>query len=248
VERGHGAVANAIRAMLLGVNLPMKFWSHAFHCWLHIDNSFPLKDEGHSPHFMVTGKKDNFSSYTTFGCGVWVRPSGRRAAKCAHNSCKGTFLGFLSNTDKNIVWCNPETDRVKIAKHAHFNEGMNDLPPDLVPPNVVQLQRTQDGQPLPAETQETSVQQFTFTLNPFSHALTKGITITCDDPTFGITMVYDKLKNQACVVYVKRNSSAANMFSSLKATLRKIKGAYITNVNGKPVFTKEDAISALRQL
>jgi len=43
------------------------------------------------------------------------------------------------------------------------------------------------------------------------------------------------------VADVKRNSSAVNMlFSSIKATLRKIKRAYITNVNGKSVFTKED--------
>jgi len=92
------------------------------------------------------------------------------------------------------------------------------------------------------------VQDFTFTLNPFSHTLTKGITVTCDDPTFGITMGNDELNNRAYVADVKRNSSAANMFSSLKATLRKINGGYITNVNGMPVFTKEDAISALRQL
>jgi len=137
---------------------------------------------------MVTGKKDDFSSYRTFGCRVWVRPPGRHDAKFVPNSHKGTFLGFLPNTDKNIVWHDPETDRVKIAKHAGFDEGMNDLPPDLVPPNVVHLQRTQDGQPLPAETQDTSVQEFTFTLNPFSHTLTKGITVTCDDPTFGITV------------------------------------------------------------
>jgi len=30
---------------------------------------------------------------------------------------------------------------------------MNDLPPDLVPPNVVDLQRAQNGEPLPAESE-----------------------------------------------------------------------------------------------
>jgi len=43
-----------------------------------------------------------------------------------------------------------------------FDEGMNDLPPDLVPLNVVHVQRTQNGEPLPAEVEETSVDQFTF--------------------------------------------------------------------------------------
>jgi len=39
VERGHLVVANAIRALLLGANLPIKFWPYAFHFWLRIDNS-----------------------------------------------------------------------------------------------------------------------------------------------------------------------------------------------------------------
>jgi len=73
---------------------------------------------------------------------------------------------------------------VKIAKHVRFDEGMNDLPPDLVPPNVVHLQRTQNGKPLPAETEETSVDQFTFHLNPFSCTMVKGVQVTDDDPSY----------------------------------------------------------------
>ena len=41
---------------------------------------------------------------------------------------KGVFLGFLPGTTKNILWYHPETARVKIAKHARFDEGMDDLP------------------------------------------------------------------------------------------------------------------------
>jgi len=223
VECGHGVVANAIRAMLFGVNLPVKFWPCAFHHWLRIDNVIPSKDQEHSPYFMVTGKKDDFLSYRTFGCRVWVCPPGCRTTKFVPNSRKGAFLGFLPNMDKNIVW------------HACFDEGMHDLPPNLVSPNVVHLQHTQDGQPLPAETQEASVQELTFTLHPLSHALTKGIMVTCNDPTLGITVGNDELNNWAYVADVKKNSSAANVFSSLKATLKKIKGAYITNNNNSKI-------------
>jgi GAG-pre-integrase domain len=55
VERGHLTVANAIRAQLLGANLPVKFWPYAFHHWLRIDNSIPSKDQPSSPLFLATG-------------------------------------------------------------------------------------------------------------------------------------------------------------------------------------------------
>jgi len=99
---------------------------------------------------------------------------------------------FIPNTDKNIIWYDTETHVVKITKHARFDEGMNDLPPDLVPPNVVYLQRTQNGEPLPAKTEETSVDQFTFHLNPFSYTMVKGVQVTDDDPSYGLTLATDE--------------------------------------------------------
>jgi len=42
------------------------------------------------------------------------------------------------------MWYATETHVVKIAKHVRFDEGMNCPPPDLVPPNVVHLQHTQN--------------------------------------------------------------------------------------------------------
>ena len=81
-----------------------------------------------SPVEIVTNKKDNLRNFRTFGCRVWVRPSTPRSAKFCNNSCKGIFLGFIPNTTCNILWFNLETEQVKIAKHAKFDEGMNDLP------------------------------------------------------------------------------------------------------------------------
>jgi len=164
------------------------------------------------------------------------------------NSRKGIFLGFIPNNDKNILWYDTETHAVKIAKHVQFDEGMNDLPPDLVPPNVVHLQRTQNGEPLPAETEETSVDQFTFHLNPFSYTMVKGVPVTDDDPSFGLTLASDELSHRAYVTDVKENSTADKMYASHKSTLKNVKGAYLVGINGKKVFSKEDAISMLRQL
>jgi len=107
------------------------------------------RDQLVSPNYITAGKKDDLLALCTVGCRAWVRPPGRRAAKLTPNSRKGIFLGFTPNADKNIIWHDTETHVVKIAKHVRFDEGMNDLPPDLVPPNVVHLQRTQNGEPKP---------------------------------------------------------------------------------------------------
>jgi len=137
---------------------------------------------------------------------------------------------------------------VKIAKHVRFDEGMNNLLPDLVPPNVVHLQRTQNGEPLPAETEETSVDQFTFHLNPFSYTMVKGVQVIDDNPSYGLTLASDELNHQAYVTDVKENSTVDKMYAMHKSTLKNVKGAYLVGINGKRVFGKDDAISMLRQL
>jgi len=77
VERGHSVVANAIRALLLGTNLPIKFWPYAFHFWLRIDNSVASQNQLVPPNHITAGKKDDLSALCTFGCRAWVSPPGR---------------------------------------------------------------------------------------------------------------------------------------------------------------------------
>ena len=108
----------------------------------------------------------------------WVRPPGRRQHKLRPNSRKGRFLGFLPNTTKNIVWFDPETEKVKTAKHARFDEGMNDLQMDDLPRHVIHLQRLEQGQPFPEEENETTIDKFHFSLNPFSHTLSKTLKVS----------------------------------------------------------------------
>jgi len=248
VERGHLVVANTIRALLLGANLPIKFWLYAFHFWLRIDNSMASRDQLVSPNYITTGKKDDLSALRTFGCRVWVRPPGRQPAKLIPNSCKGIFLGFTLDTDKNIIWYDTKTHVVKIAKHVRFDEGMNNIHPDLVPPNVVHLQHTRNGEPLPAEAEETSVDPFTFHLNPFSYTMVKGVQVTDDDPLYGLTLTSDELSHRSYVTDVKENSTADKKCATHKSTLKNVKGAFLVGINGKRVFGKDKAISMLRQL
>ena len=64
-----------------------------------------------------------------------------------------------------ILWFDVETERVKIAKHAKFDEGMNDLDINSIPPNVQQLQRSDDGVRPEKDPKEITVDEF---LDPMS--------------------------------------------------------------------------------
>ena len=248
VERAHLTVANAIRAMLHGANLDAKFWPYAFHHYIRIKNAIPSKDQTKSPLTLATGKTDDFTGFRTFGCRVWVRPPGRPRAKFRMRSRKGLFLGFLPNTTKNIIWYDPETSRIKLAKHARFDEGMNDLPFDEIPPNVQHLMRSKQGDTIPPEPRASSVDKFEFTTNPFAHTLSRKLTVSGRDSTFGLDLEDDILYNRAYVHEIQDRSSASRLFSSTKATRNKIRGAYIVSIDGERVFTKSDALRILKRL
>jgi hypothetical protein len=74
-------VKNAVHALLIGANLDIKFWPYAFHHWICIDNSLPSHDQADAPLKIATGEHDDFSSWHTFGCRVWVQPPGHCLAK-----------------------------------------------------------------------------------------------------------------------------------------------------------------------
>jgi hypothetical protein len=87
----------------------------------------------------------------------------------SHSGRRVGHLGLEQpHTTKNILWYDLETKRVKIAFHARFDEGMNDLATADLPPNVVHLQRVQNDTPLPPETDELVAPPFGFTLQPFT--------------------------------------------------------------------------------
>ena len=252
VERSHLTVANAIRAMLLGANLDVRFWPYAFHHYIRIKNSTPSRGHTKSPMEATTGKQDDFSNFRTFGCRVWVRPTTPRRAKLIPNSIKGIFLGFIPNTDKNIMWFDPDTDRLKIAKHARFDEGMNDLPLDAIPPNVHHLIRCDGGTRLVEEPKESTIPEFTSHLNPYSHTMSGVCTVgRWKEPNdrenknsfYGITVDRDELTNRAYVSDIARNSP---ILRSVNKSL--IRNSHIVRINDEVIFTQEQAIDALRRL
>ncbi|KAG7374842.1 reverse transcriptase RNA-dependent DNA polymerase [Nitzschia inconspicua] len=249
VERAHLTVANALRAMLLGAGLDPRFWPYAFHHFLRITNATPSRDQVNSPFELLSGDKEDFTGFRTFGCRVWVRPPGRRRSKLLPNARKGIFLGFLPNTTKNILWYDVDTGQVKIAKHARFNEGLNDLPFGALPPNVQHLQRVQSGEPFPAEVDDATVDEFTAFVNPFNHTLLESLTVPASNrsPTFGFDLLTDELNNRVFVAAIKPGSPASRIRSSSKATNNALRGAYLVAINDVLVFTKEQALLEFRK-
>ena len=146
-------------------------------------------------------------------------PPGKRKGKLINNACQGIFLGYLPHTTKNILWYDVETHRVKIAFHARFDKGMNDLPAELIPPNVQHLQRVRDGLPFDADDTNLSVTAFGFCDSFFSMDIDDIVRITCTHPTYGFQLAEDTETGQVYVQNFVDHGSALSMRSSPHATI-----------------------------
>jgi hypothetical protein len=249
VERANQSIGEGIRSLLTGSNLPAKFWPYAFHFYLRTKNANPTRGRDLSAYEQLhSGKQEDFSRFRTFGCRVWVRPPGKRKGKLINNARKGIFLGYLPHTTKNLLWYDLETHRVKIAFHARFDEGMNDLPADSIPPNVQHLQRVRDGLPLEPDDHDLSVSAFVFRDSPFSSDTDDTVRVICTHPTFGFQLAEDTETGRVYAQDLIDHSSALTLRSSPNATRRKYRGAFITAIAETPIFSMEDANAAFLAL
>jgi hypothetical protein len=249
VERAHQTIGDALRTLLTGANLAPRFWPYAFFYFLHIKNALPGKDDSAS-YFerLHAGLKADLHGLRTFGCRVWVRPPGKRQSRLCNNAICGIFLGFLPNTTKNILWYDPETNRVKIAFHVRFDKGMNDLAPADVPPNVRHLQRVQEGESIPADPNETTVPPFSISAKPFLHEVDEHLIVSCDLPHYGFSLRTDTATQRVYISDIAAGTTASRIRSSHRATQRKYTGAFITAINDIPVFTLLQAQREFSQL
>jgi hypothetical protein len=248
VERSHQTIGNALRSMLSGAGLTAKFWPFAFQHFLRITNALRSAGRALSPYEMTHDRQDDFTRFRTFGSRVWVRPPGLRPAKLRVHTRKGIFLSFLPRTTRNILWFDLDSARVKIAKHARFDEGMNDLPASDLPPNVQHLQRVQRGEALPADQEELELPAFSFHNSPFLDEVDKVLPITCAHPTFGLDLQTCPMTNRAYVGGLFPDTSAATLCSILRVSRRKFIGAYLVAIGEAPIFTLLDANQELRRL
>ena len=122
VERPHQTMADGIRALLGGADLPPRYWTYAFHHYLKIYNLVPHADDDISPYEKCTGIKPDLSKMRTFGCRVYVLDDNKhRKGKANYLSRPGRFLGF-TETFKQIHY-EDENGTIKTASHVIFDEG-----------------------------------------------------------------------------------------------------------------------------
>ena len=148
-----------------------------------------------------------------------------------------------------MIWYEVVTNNVKLASHACFDEGMNDLPIDAILPNVQHLQRVDDGLPFDMDPSETITEDFKFFIHLFADLTVKTmLTDSTDDPTYELALQNCGLLHRAYVSDIQSNSCASRLYTNLKLSRRRLKGAYITTVSGNRVFTKQDVLSQLATL
>ena len=139
VERAHRTIGTAIKSVLVGASLDIKFWPYAFHHVIRLRNAIPGQGQVMSPFQLVYKRKENLKNLRTFGCRVYVRPPGIQPRRFKDKVRTGVFLGYLPHTIRNIIYYDLESERVKIATHCVFDEGFNDVPMESLPPNVKHL-------------------------------------------------------------------------------------------------------------
>ena len=130
-------------------------------------------------------------------------------------------MSFIPRTTRNLLWYNCETGKIGDANHATFDEGMNDLPFNMLPPNQRALERAELGDKFPAEPEEVNVgEELKFYIYPFTKMESKQLRVlsTCSSPNFGLFIERDPQYNRAYVLDVDAKSSAAKLCLSLKAT------------------------------
>jgi hypothetical protein len=158
-------------------------------------------------------------------------------------------------TKKNSLWVDDATGRVKLGYHLCFDEGMNDLAPDELPPNAKIFLHSGAAPSI----EENSMYEDPYTMMfyssecPFKSERTFTVKVSCKHPTFGIAVDMDKLfhKPFICDVSRSKKTSICSISSSPKTVGHNLKGAHVITINDVAVFSEAniiDAFAAIRKM
>jgi len=233
--------------MLHAAGLSVLFWPYAFHYYLLLYNLIPHGVRTESPFQLVTGKVPDYKRLRIFGCRVYAlptRPNGRRPEKLIPDSRKGIFLGFAS-TLKNVLYLDVETETVKRSAHVIFDEGMNDVLPEALPPYARALRSSEDGtKDYVVVDLEATPFDMAARLHPFGEFESFRFPLDADthDPGF----VFDQC-SQLGRAFIEKVHCAPDG-QRLRTFRRKYTGSYIVEVNGRPVVHAADVAAELTRL
>ena len=84
-----------------------------------------------------------------------------------------------------------------------------------------------------------------FYVYPFGSTFVGTIPVPCSNDNCGISFADDSLTKRAYVTAIAPKSSAAKLNRTIRDTLRKLRGSFITHINDSPVFNSSQVKSAL---
>jgi hypothetical protein len=236
-ERPHQTIGDALRAMLGGADLPAHFWPYAFHHHLRLYNVTVHGDHTKSPFELCRGIKPLLSYLRTFGCRVYALPARpRRPDKPLSDARTGVFLGF-ARTTKNILYYDLDTNQVKTAQHAVFDEAMNDVPIEKRSFNARLLNAGGDIASVDLVDVSASYPDLDVSRSPFTGFKTLTFPLNLDsDDALGFHLVEcDRLKRGFL-----ESISVPPIGRTLRAARKEFAHSYIVSVNGVPVFAPHD--------
>ena len=128
---------------------------------------------------------------------------------------------------------------------------MNDIPLNQLPPNAMQLQRSELQQRPPPDDHKINSSELIFTISPFNTIMTKHIRISCQSKTFGLVLKTDKINQRTHVDKITPNSSVGkslNYSRHSKNKRRQLNGSCITAANGNPVFDQTSILNEFEKI
>ena len=187
-----------------------------------------------------------------FGCLIYVQPPGVRNKGFHQDTRQGIFLSYVPHTDKLFVCYDKNSENIKIATHAKFDEGFNDLPINYLLPNCQHILRL-NGERVAIGQDKLAASDLDFFVYPFAHKEVVQITANpkTKDETFGFNLANNDLTG---CTYVQEfddsvSSTATKAFNNnIKSSQKKLRGVYIIHINDVPVFSTAQACTQLQML
>jgi hypothetical protein len=136
---------------------------------------------------------------------------------------------------KNLLYFDLESHEVKSAQHARYDEGMDDVPDP--PPNARLVRFAQRGEPFPAETTLFEPLDLDVSENPFQDLRTLSVLAGGENSHLGF--VFSKCSHhlRAYLSELQPRTPAAG----IRNGRRQLVGAYVVSIQGRSVFTVEQA-------
>ena len=250
-ERPHRTIKNALRAMLAGAGLEPKFWPFAFHHFLRLYNMVPHAGREHSPYQVKSGKVPDMRHLRVFGCRLFALDGDKQKQRQvledaqSRRDREGVFLGF-QQTQRNIIYYDHRSAKVKTTQHAVFDETESDLPERT--PNaelLLRLRTPNAGPPHEIFDAELHIPDLDISLSPFTGTTTLEFPLRVDDDhPLGFVVGDDDLLHRAFVERFLRPPQR----KTLRSLRRGFNNSYVVKVGEHPIHSAADFQTVVESL